>query len=115
MIEKHFTLDRTLPGPDHKASLEPNELVAMVRAIRNIEQALSGSGVKEPSVSEINNTNIARKSIHAKKDLKKGSKLKEDDLTPLRPGDGNLSYGMGKSYWQRITCGLYRISENPIL
>lgn len=88
VIEKHFTLDRTLPGPDHKASLEPNELVAMVRAIRNIEQALSGSGVKEPSVSEINNTNIARKSIHAKKDLKKGSKLKEDDLTPLRPGDG---------------------------
>ena len=88
VIEKHFTLDRTLPGPDHKASLEPKELIDMVRAIRNIEEALLGSGKKEPSLSEQKNISIARKSIHTKNDLKKGSKLKEEDLIPLRPGDG---------------------------
>jgi N,N'-diacetyllegionaminate synthase len=88
VIEKHFTLDRELPGPDHKASLEPNELIEMVRTIRNIEQALSGSGIKEPSSSEKRNISIARKSIHSKNDLKKGSILKEEDLIPLRPGDG---------------------------
>lgn len=88
VIEKHFTLDRELPGPDHKASLEPNELIEMVRTIRNIEQAISGSGIKEPSSSEKRNISIARKSIHTKKDLKKGSILKEEDLIPLRPGDG---------------------------
>jgi N-acetylneuraminate synthase/N,N'-diacetyllegionaminate synthase len=88
VIEKHFTLDRELPGPDHKASLEPNELIEMVRTIRNIEQALSGSGIKEPSLSEKRNISIARKSIHAKNNLKKGSILKEEDLIPLRPGDG---------------------------
>ena len=88
VIEKHFTLDRELPGPDHKASLEPDELIEMVRTIRNIEQAISGSGIKEPSTSEKRNISIARKSIHSKKDLKKGSILKEEDLIPLRPGDG---------------------------
>ena len=88
VIEKHFTLDRELPGPDHKASLEPNELIEMVRAIRNTEKALAGSGIKEPSSSEKSNISIARKSIHAKNDLKKGSILKEEDLIPLRPGDG---------------------------
>lgn len=88
VIEKHFTLDRELPGPDHKASLEPDELIEMVRMIRNIEQAISGSGIKEPSTSEKRNISIARKSIHSKKDLKKGSILKEEDLIPLRPGDG---------------------------
>ena len=88
VIEKHFTLNRELPGPDHKASLEPDELIEMVRTIRNIEQAISGSGIKEPSTSEKRNISIARKSIHSKKDLKKGSILKEEDLIPLRPGDG---------------------------
>ena len=88
VIEKHFTLDRKLPGPDHRASLEPNELMAMVKAIRNIEQAISGSGIKEPSSSEEKNIGIARKSIHTKSELKKGSILKEEDLIPLRPGDG---------------------------
>lgn len=73
---------------DHKASLEPDELIEMVRTIRNIEQAISGSGIKEPSSSEKRNISIARKSIHSKKDLKKGSILKEEDLIPLRPGDG---------------------------
>ena len=88
VIEKHFTLDRNLPGPDHRASLEPDELTAMVRAIRNIEIAIQGSGIKEPSSSEKKNIGIARKSIHTKNDLKKGSILKEEDLIPLRPGDG---------------------------
>jgi len=97
VIEKHFTLDRTLPGPDHKASLEPNELIDMVRAIRNIEKALSGSGIKEPSLSEQKNISIARKSIHTKNDLKKGSKLKEEDLIPLRPGDG-----ISPMEWQKV-------------
>ena len=88
VIEKHFTLDRELPGPDHKASLEPKELIEMVRTIRNIEQALSGSGIKEPSSSEKRNLSIARKSIHTKNELKKGSIIKEEDIIPLRPGDG---------------------------
>lgn len=88
VIEKHFTLDRNLPGPDHKASLEPDELKAMVSAIRNIEKAMSGSGRKEPSKSEAKNVAIARKSIHLKKDLTKGTILTEDDIIALRPGDG---------------------------
>lgn len=88
IIEKHFTLDRNLPGPDHKASLEPDELKAMVAAIRNIEKAISGNGLKEPSISESKNINIARKSIHLKRDLKAGEVIAEEDIIPLRPGDG---------------------------
>jgi len=88
IIEKHFTLDRNLPGPDHLASLEPEELKAMVKAIRNIELALSGDGDKVPSESETKNISIARKSIHLNKDLQKGHILKDDDLISLRPGDG---------------------------
>ncbi|WP_026945878.1 N-acetylneuraminate synthase [Algoriphagus marincola] len=88
VIEKHFTLDRNLPGPDHAASLEPSELKAMVKAIRNIEQAISGSGIKEPSPSEEKNISIARKSLHLKRDVKKGKILSKDDLIALRPGDG---------------------------
>jgi len=88
VIEKHFTLDRNLPGPDHKASLEPEELKAMVSGIRNIELAISGSGKKEPSKSESKNKPIARKSIHLKQALGAGYRLKEEDLIPLRPGDG---------------------------
>ena len=87
VIEKHFTLDRTLPGPDHKASLEPNELKAMVDAICNIEQAL-GDGQKHVSASEERNMAIARKSIVAAKDIKKGEFLTEDNLTTKRPGSG---------------------------
>jgi len=87
VIEKHFTLDRTLPGPDHKASLEPNELKAMVDAIRNIEQAL-GDGQKHVSASEEKNMAIARKSIVAAKDIKRGELLTEDNLTTKRPGSG---------------------------
>lgn len=88
IIEKHFTLDRTLPGPDHVASLEPNELIAMVSGIRNIELAISGDGKKKPSESEIKNLDIARKSIHINKNLKKGHCITEDDIISLRPGDG---------------------------
>ncbi len=88
VIEKHFTLDRNLSGPDHKASLEPQELKDMVSSIRNIESAISGNGIKEPSKSELKNIAIARKSIHLKRDLKKGEVLSENDLISLRPGDG---------------------------
>ncbi len=87
VIEKHFTLDRTLPGPDHKASLEPNELKAMVDAIRNIEQAL-GDGQKHVSASEEKNMAIARKSIVAAKDIKRGELLTEENLTTKRPSSG---------------------------
>lgn len=88
IIEKHFTLDKTLPGPDHIASLEPTELKQMVDAIRNIEMAISGDGMKIPSQSETKNIVIARKSIHLSRNLDKGHTLTEDDLITLRPGDG---------------------------
>ncbi len=86
-IEKHFTLDKTMAGPDHRASLEPYELKAMVQAIRNIELAL-GSNEKKPSNSELPNINIARKSIVAKKDIKRGEILSEDNITVKRPANG---------------------------
>lgn len=86
-IEKHFTLDKTMQGPDHKASLEPDELKAMVKAIRNIELAL-GSSVKKPSPSEAKNKLIARKSIVAKTNIKKGDILSENNLAIKRPGNG---------------------------
>lgn len=88
VIEKHFTIDRTLPGPDHAASLEPEELKAMVNGIRNIELAIAGSGIKEPSESEKKNIPIARKSLHAKHDLVKGHIVQADDLIALRPAIG---------------------------
>ncbi len=87
VIEKHFTLDRTLPGPDHSASLEPDELKLMVKAIRNIEKAM-GDGVKKPSPSEIKNMPISRKSIVAKNSIKKGEKFSKKNLTVKRPGTG---------------------------
>jgi N,N'-diacetyllegionaminate synthase len=87
VIEKHFTLDKNMEGPDHKASLEPDEFAVMVRAIRNVEKAL-GSGEKKPSPSEIKNMNIARKSIVAARDIVKGEQFTEDNLTVKRPGDG---------------------------
>lgn len=87
MIEKHFTLDRDLPGPDHKASLEPHELAAMVRSIRNIEQAL-GSAEKQVSASEAPNIEVARKSIVAARPISKGEILTEENITVKRPGSG---------------------------
>ena len=86
-IEKHFTLDKTMEGPDHKASLEPQELKAMVEAIRNIELAL-GSSIKKPSKSETPNIQVARKSIVANCDIKKGETFTENNLTIKRPGNG---------------------------
>lgn len=88
VIEKHFTLDRSLPGPDHAASLEPSELKAMVDAIRNTEKALSGNGIKETSQSEAKNKAIARKSLVAAKHINKGEKLTEENITVKRPGTG---------------------------
>ena len=88
VIEKHFTLDRTLPGPDHKASLEPNELKVMVRAIRNIEKAIGGDGIKHVSGSERKNIVVARKSIVAACDIKRGEVFTEQNLTVKRPGSG---------------------------
>lgn len=87
VIEKHFTLSRDMEGPDHKASLEPEELKAMVDSIRNIEKAL-GNGVKEPAQSELANISVARKSIVAKKNIKKGELFTEENLTTKRPGTG---------------------------
>lgn len=87
VIEKHFTLDKGMKGPDHKASLEPDELKAMIKAIRNIERAL-GDGIKRTSDSEVKNMPIARKSIVAANDIKKGEKFSEGNLTVKRPGTG---------------------------
>ncbi|MGZ3749670.1 MAG: N-acetylneuraminate synthase [Flavisolibacter sp.] len=88
IIEKHFTLDRNMEGPDHRASLEPGELKAMVAAIRNIEKAIGGSGLKEPSASELKNREVARKSIHLSKALPANHVLTEADLVMKRPGTG---------------------------
>lgn len=87
VIEKHFTLDKTLPGPDHVASLEPSELKAMVDAIRNVEMAL-GNGHKHVTDSERKNISIARKSIVAAHEIKAGDLFTEDNITVKRPGDG---------------------------
>lgn len=88
VIEKHFTLDRNLPGPDHRASLEPAELKTMIKAIRNIELAIAGSGIKEPSPSEKKNIQFGRKSIVASRNIKKGEVFTEKNLTVKRPGTG---------------------------
>lgn len=88
VIEKHFTLDRNMEGPDHKASLEPDELKAMVNAIRNIEKAVGGDGTKHVSESERKNIAIARKSIVAACDIKEGEIFTEQNLTVKRPGNG---------------------------
>ena len=87
VIEKHFTLDHDMEGPDHKASLEPCVLKSMVSAIRNIEKAL-GTGIKEASPSETENKDIARKSIVASKMIKKGEQFTENNITTKRPGSG---------------------------
>jgi N,N'-diacetyllegionaminate synthase len=88
VIEKHFTLNRNLPGPDHAASLEPEELKSMVNAIRNIEKAISGNGIKEASKSELKNIDVARKSLHISKQLFKGDIIDFQSVKALRPGHG---------------------------
>lgn len=87
VIEKHFTLDRSLPGPDHRASIEPDELARMVSSIRNIELAL-GDGVKRPSASEEKNRLVARKSLVAARAIAKGELFSEENLVAKRPGTG---------------------------
>lgn len=102
IIEKHFTLDRSMDGPDHKASLEPVELKAMVSAIRNVEQAL-GDGKKTVSLSESKNKSIARKSIVAARKIEKNELLTEENLTVKRPGDG-----LSPMQWEEVL-GMYAI------
>jgi N,N'-diacetyllegionaminate synthase len=96
VIEKHFTLDRALPGPDHAASLEPNELAAMVSTIRHIEKAL-GDGVKRLTPSESANREVARKSIVAARPIRQGELLSEDNLTTRRPGTG-----ISPMFWPKL-------------
>ena len=97
VIEKHFTLDRNLPGPDHKASLEPNELKQMVKSIRNIEKALSGSEIKEPSKSELKNKQVIRKSIVATRPITKGETFNNNNIGTKRPGTG-----ISPINWERV-------------
>lgn len=101
IIEKHFTLDRNMAGPDHKASLEPGELKAMVSAIRNIEKAL-GDGIKKPSTSEIKNMSIARKSLVASHNLRKGHIVELNDIAIKRPGTGISPMRIGEIIGKRL-------------
>jgi len=116
VIEKHFTLDRSLPGPDHAASLEPAELKAMVQGIRNIEKAISGNGVKSPSKSELKNRTIARKSLHLVSSLVEGHTLVAEDLISLRPGDGispmEINIILGKKLIQNLEKGTKLLKEH---
>jgi sialic acid synthase SpsE len=87
LLEKHFTLDRAMEGPDHRASLEPDELNEMVRAVREAQSA-RGVAIKRPADSELANIPVVRRSLHAATDLAKGHALSPEDLVPLRPGGG---------------------------
>lgn len=97
IIEKHFTSDRNLPGPDHKASLEPDELAAMIAAIRDIEQSL-GDGIKRPTPSELGNMQVARKSVVAARRIQAGEVFDENNLTCKRPGTGVSPF----DYWRLL-------------
>lgn len=111
MIEKHFTLDRTLPGPDHVASLEPDELKSMVDAIRNIEQAL-GSSEKKVSESERKNLMIARKSIVAASDINAGDIFTEKNIAVKRPGNG-----ISPMLWDEVIgkCAIRDFKEDELI
>jgi N,N'-diacetyllegionaminate synthase len=111
VIEKHFTLDRSLPGPDHASSLELEELKSMVVAIRNIEIAM-GDGVKKPSQSEKKNIGIARKSIVAGKNIKKGELLTENNLAVLRP-----NAGISPMRWDEVigTVAIKKYKKNDLI
>lgn len=111
VIEKHFTLDKSMKGPDHKASMDVNELTAMIAAIRNVEKAL-GDGQKKPSPSEMENISAIRKSIVAKRDIQKGELLKEDNLTTKRPGTG-----LSPMLWNEIigTEAIKNFSEDQMI
>lgn len=111
VIEKHFTLDKNMEGPDHKASLEPEELKAMVEAIRNIEQAL-GTGHKTVSASERKNIEIARKSIVAARPIKMGEVLTEENITVKRPGNG-----ISPMRWNEVigSCAIKDFEEEEVI
>lgn len=111
VIEKHFTLDRNLPGPDHKASLEPDELLAMVAAIREVEAAL-GDGVKRPTEGEWKNREIARKSLVAKQDIRAGERFSAANVTCKRPANGASPF----DYWQLVNTVALRdyAADEPI-
>lgn len=111
VIEKHFTLDKTLPGPDHKASVDPKQLEEMVRSIRNIELAISGSGEKKPSQSEAQNLKIVRKSLHYVNDKKPGDSLQDSDLISIRPGDGISPMAMGDIVGRKLRIGVKAFSK----
>jgi N,N'-diacetyllegionaminate synthase len=96
VLEKHFTLDKNMPGPDHKASLNTKELKAMVDAVRNVEKAL-GSSIKKPSPSEFKNMFIVKKSIVAKKGIEKGEKFNNENITVKRPG-----FGISPMLWDKV-------------
>ena len=106
VIEKHFTLDRTMRGPDHLASLEPDELKQMVISIRNIEKAIAGSGIKEPSLSEVKNKKIARKSICLSTALEAKTILREEHLRILRPGSGISPMEIGRVLGKEVNNSL---------
>ena len=107
IIEKHFTLDRTMEGPDHKASLEPAELKLMVEQIRHIEVAM-GDGIKRPNKSEAENAKVVQKSILAKRPIKMGETLTEEMLTVKRAGAG-----ISASLWDNVI-GAYAIKDFDI-
>lgn len=102
IIEKHFTISKNMKGPDHLASMEPSELMTMVRAIRNIELAL-GSNSKELTTSETENLQIARRSLHISKNMKKGEVIKEYDLSVKRPGNGISPMFLYKVIGKKLT------------
>lgn len=112
VIEKHFTLDRNLPGPDHKASLEPDELKKMVNSIRNIELAISGTGFKSPSVSELKNINVARKSLHFSSKIQKGNIVTFDDISVKRPGNGISPMEIDEFIGKKLK---YDVCENQLI
>lgn len=103
VVEKHITLDRKMEGPDHFASIEPNQLDGMVKSIRNIELAISGSGIKAPTKSELKNKNIARKSIFTKCKIDKETIVEEKHLITLRPGDGISPMNWNKIIGKKIS------------
>jgi N,N'-diacetyllegionaminate synthase len=111
VIEKHFTLDRNMDGPDHKASLEPDELTKMVMAIRHIEKAM-GDGIKKPTPSEIKNLSIVRKSIHFATNLKHGHIITTKDLIMKRPGTGISPMNITTILDKQLTCD---VSEDDLL
>src|SRR3989344_2607966 len=109
ILEKHFTLDRALPGPDHKASLEPSELKEMIRCIRTVEQSL-GSPEKKPTAGELDTASVARKSVVARRDIAEGACIAFEDIYIVRPGTGiqpkHFDEVVGKTTKQKISLGM---------